>query len=66
MKRDSISQDKMQTILKNSVVERSDEFDFVKNDFTISSFDKDYEDKYQQLCKTIKTKLNENKTTKKI
>lgn len=55
--RDGLTQEKMDKLIETHVVERSDVFETVENDFAISAFNQDFEKNYQNLCKMIRTSI---------
>lgn len=65
MKRDYITEERMNHLLNKNIVEKHDEFDFISNNFEISAFESGFDQKYQQMLKLIKedikTKNNEKK-----
>ena len=50
MARDYITQERMEHLVENNVVEHSRIYDSIKKDFTISAFSENYELAYKELC----------------
>lgn len=66
MKRDYITQERMEHLLDEKIVERHDDFDLVPHNFEISAFDNNFEKDYEQLVELIKTDLKNKKQEKNI
>ena len=57
MKRDYITQKRMEYLVEQHVVDQHNEFPFVPHNFEINAFEKDYKQKYENLREELKQEI---------